>query len=143
MMPYLKPLDHNLIASYQSANYHVYATPPFTLNIGIASQCLKALYQSAHVKSACFLTAFNPHSQTLSEEENKLRNDQLISELKKHNLQLKTGIGLCPKSEWLGEESLLILGISLTVAKALGKKYGQNAIVWCDHDAVPQLVLLV
>jgi len=143
MMPDQKTLDPNLIASYQSANYHVYATPAFTLNIGIASQCLKALFQSAHVKSACFLTAFNPHSQLLSEEENKLRNDQLITELQEYNLQLKSGIGLCQKGEWLGEESILIFGISLTVAKALGKKYGQNAIVWCDHDAVPQLVLLV
>ena len=143
MTPRKKTLDISLIASYHSANYHVYATPAFTLNIGITSQPLKALYQSVNVKSAGFLTAYNPHSQPLGEEENKKRNDQLITELKQHHLKLINGIGLCPESEWLGEESILVLGISLKSAKALGKQYGQNAIVWCDHDAVPQLVFLV
>jgi hypothetical protein len=34
------------------------------------------------------------------------------------------------------------LGLSLEAAKALGKKYDQNAVVWCGPDAIPELVLL-
>jgi len=34
------------------------------------------------------------------------------------------------------------LGISQGDAEAMGRKYGQNAIVWAEDDAVPQLILL-
>ena len=136
-------IDSSLIESYQSANYHVYASEPFTLNIGVASQPLKSLYLSAHIKSAGFITAYNPHSQALSEQENKLRNTKLITEIQQRSLKFIAGVGQCPESEWPGEESVLVLGISLEAAKALGKHYEQNAIVWCDADALPQLIFLI
>jgi len=36
----------------------------------------------------------------------------------------------------------LILGITLADAEELGKRYGQNAIVWMEDDYVPQLIML-
>lgn len=136
-------IDPSLIASYQSANYHVYAPEPFTLNIGVASEPLKSLYLSARIKSAGFITAYNPHSQALTEEENKLRSVKLITEIQQRSLKFISGVGQCPESEWPGEESVLVLGISLEAAKALGKLHGQNAIVWCDADAKPELIFLI
>jgi hypothetical protein len=136
-------IDSSLIASYQSANYIVRAPQPFTLNIGVASQPLKSIYLKAHIKSAGFITAYNPHSHALTDQENVLRNAKLIAEIQQRSLKFIAGVGQCPESEWPGEESVLVLGISLEAAKALGKQYGQNAIVWCDADALPQLIFLI
>jgi hypothetical protein len=32
--------------------------------------------------------------------------------------------------------------MSLEAAKKLANQFAQNAIVWCDADAIPQLILL-
>ena len=136
-------IDSSLIASYQSANYHVHTPQPFTLNIGVPSPQLKALYLKMHIKSAGFITAYNPHSQALPDKENVLRNAKLIEEIQQRSLKFINGVGQCPESDWPEEQSILVLGISLEAAKALGKEYGQNAIVWCDADALPQLVFVI
>jgi hypothetical protein len=51
-------------------------------------------------------------------------------------------IGQHPSNAWAGEESFLCFGISLEAAKALGRRFEQNAIVWSAADAIPQLILL-
>ena len=38
--------------------------------------------------------------------------------------------------------TFLIFGISEEQASEIGKDFEQNAIVWCDKDAIPQLLLL-
>ncbi len=136
-------LDSDIIEAYQATDFQVKAEQPFTLNIGLPSQPLEALYKSSRVNSATFITAFNPFSQPLSEDENRLRNAKLIDEIKQRSLKFIAGIGQDPERKWPGEDSILVLGLGLEAAKALGKHYEQNAIVWCDADAVPQLILLV
>lgn len=136
-------LDSDIIEAYQATDFQVNAEQPFTLNIGIPSQPLEVLYKSSRVNSATFITAYNPFSQPLSEDENRLRNGKLIDEIKQRSLKFIAGIGQDPERKWPGEDSILVLGLGLEAAKALGKHYEQNAIVWCDADAVPQLILLV
>ena len=38
--------------------------------------------------------------------------------------------------------SFFVLGVSCAAAQSLGRKFEQNAILWCGPDAVPQLFLL-
>ena len=135
--------DSDIIEAYQATDFQVNAEHPFTLNIGILSQHLEELYKSTHVNSATFITAYNPFSQPLSDDENRLRNAKLVDEIKQRSLKFITGIGQDPERKWIGEISILVLGLGLEAAKALGKQYEQNAIVWCDADAVPQLIMLV
>ena len=135
--------DSDIIVAYQATDFQVNAEQPFTLNIGISSHPLEVLYKSSRVNSAMFITASNPFSQLLSEDENSLRNVKLIDEIKQRSLKYIGGIGQNPERKWPGEDSILVLGLGLEAAKALGKHYEQNAIVWCDADAVPQLILLV
>ena len=135
--------DSDIIVAYQATDFQVNAEQPFTLNIGISSQPLEVLYKSSCVNSAMFITASNPFSQLLSEDENSLRNVKLIDEIKQRSLKYIRGIGQDPERKWPGEDSILVLGLGLEAAKALGKHYEQNAIVWCDADAVPQLIFLV
>jgi hypothetical protein len=67
---------------------------------------------------------------------------QLEDEIKIRGLNFIPGEGKHPISDWPGESSFLIFDLSLESSKTLGRKFNQNAIVWCDQDAIPQLILL-
>ena len=132
-----------LISAYKATNFHVKAEPAFTLNVGIESPELKRLLKKHCVSNAAFITAWNPYSKTLSSEENKARNNLLENELKLLSLKFIEGFGQDPLGKWAGEDSFLVLGISLEVSKKLGLQFDQNAIVWADSDAIPNLILLI
>ena len=135
-------LDIDLISAYEVTNFHVKAEPAFTLNVGKASEELKALFKQNKVTSAAFITAWNPYSKSLSVKENQARNDQLKNELIIRSLKFIDGFGQDPLGQWSGEDSFLVLGIDLEASKKLGNQFEQNAIVWMDEDAVPKLILL-
>jgi hypothetical protein len=135
-------LDSALIEAYSATEYKVNLDPPFALSVGIASPGLKDLYSARRADSAAFITAYNPFSHQLSEQENALRQESLKAELIKRGLHFIPGVGEHPSGDWPGEPSFLVLGIALEAAKSLGRQFEQNAIVWCDSDAVPNLVLL-
>lgn len=135
-------LAPDLISAYEITNFHVKAEPAFTLNVGKVSKELKALFKQNHVTSAAFITAWNPYSRSLSDEENQTRNDQLKNELNIRSLKFIDGFGQDPLGQWSGEDSFLVFGIDLEASKKLGIQFEQNAIIWSDTDAVPKLILL-
>jgi hypothetical protein len=94
------------------------------------------------VDSSAFLTAFNPFSEPLNEQENDRRHELLMQELKFRSLSGFEGYGSHPDNGWSPEASVLVPGLSLEASKSLGARFEQNAIVWSGADAVPQLILL-
>ena len=52
------------------------------------------------------------------------------------------GAGRDLAGTWPEESSFVVLGLDLDAARALGREFSQNAIVWAGNDAVPRLVLL-
>jgi len=141
-MTKISNLTLDLISAYELTNFHVQATPDFTLNVGKFSEDLKNIFRQNSLGSATFITAWNPLSKQLSDEENRFRNDMLKKELITRSLNFLDGFGQDPAGKWAGENSFLVLGISLEAAKKLGDQFEQNAIVWSDSDAIPQLILL-
>ena len=135
----ISPVD---IQSYTDANYHIYEKPLFVINIGAKSSGLNKLYEGYEVSEAAILTAYNPMSQETNDKDNKLNNKQLELILKNQKLSYIRAEGICPNNNWPGEESFLILGMTLNAAKDLGKKFKQNAIVWSDQSTISQLILL-
>lgn len=135
-------LAPDLIGAYEVTNFHVKAEPAFTLNVGKVSEELKALLKQNNVSNAAFITAWNPYSKSLSDEENQARNYQLKNELNIRSLKFIDGFGQDPLGQWSGEDSFLVLGIDLEGSKKLGIQFEQNAIIWSDTDAVPKLILL-
>ena len=81
-------------------------------------------------------------SQETNVKDNNQNNKQLELILKNKKLPFIHAEGICPDNKWPGEESFLILGMTLNAAKELGKKFNQNAIVWSDQSAISQLILL-
>ncbi|MBN3792652.1 DUF3293 domain-containing protein [Burkholderia sp. Ac-20353] len=135
-------IPRDTIQAYLETHYHVAGDTPTTLQVGQFNPTLAAMYDARQVTGSAFITACNPFSQDLSPEANAARQEALARELEEHGLTFIEGIGKHPFNDWPGEASFLVLGATLDIAKALGQKHGQNAIVWCGADAVPQLILL-
>jgi hypothetical protein len=135
-----KTIDTKLWKAYEETDFIVHTKPEFTLNIGQFSEQLKQVLNSHKVTSAAFITAYNPFSQQLSEDENLERQDKLVKEIQSRGLNMLRGSGQDPDQKWEAEPSLLILDIAFEAAKKLARTYEQNAFVWCDESCTPQLI---
>lgn len=135
-------IDPATMQAYLETHYRVHGDAPFVLQVGQVSRDLLSLYARHHVDCAAFITGWNPYSREVSETENHERQKSLAVELTRHSLTFLEGIGQHPSNNLPGEQSVLVLGLNLEAAKALGERFGQNAIVWCGVNGVPQLILL-
>jgi hypothetical protein len=135
-------IPRDTIQAYLETHYRVLGETPATLHIGQFNPALAALHEAHHVACSAFITACNPFSRSLAADANDARQAALAHELDALGLTRIEGIGKHPSNNWPGEASFLVLGVALDVAKVLGENHGQNAIVWCGADAVPQLILL-
>ncbi len=130
------------IKAYLETEYHVLGDSPFVLSIGVASEPLEKLYKQTRTNCAVFITAWNPQSRNVDEATNKTKQAELAKELGQRSLACFDGVGIHPTGGWPKEPGFFVPGLSLEAAKKLGIKYGQNAVVWCGPDAVPELVTL-
>lgn len=139
-------LDPSLIRAYQDTHYRVDCAAPFVIKIGVPSEPLRQLYSQHRSDCAAYITACNPLGRSLSDADNTARQAALLNELTGRSLKSIHGVGLDSQGEepskWPGEASFLVLGLSLEATRVLACKHEQNAVVWCDKDAVAQLVLL-
>lgn len=135
-------LPAGLIEAYAQTEFRVHAQPAFTLYIGQHCALLQQAMAQARVNTCLFITACNPYSQSLNDDDNAQRTKQLETDLNRRGLSYLTGVGQHASNEWPGEASFLVLGALPDTAKDLGHAYEQNAVVWSDADAVAQLWLL-
>lgn len=135
-------IDSAIRQAYLETHYLLFGDTPLTLQVGIANPGLTKLYKAQFVESCAFITACSPWSQSLYAAANAQRQATLADELRYRSLAFVEGIGQHPSSQWPGEASFLVWGLSLEAAKALGTRHEQNAIVWCGPDTVPHLVTL-
>lgn len=89
--------------------------------------------------SFAIITAWNPASRRLPDEENAARNRDLEADLVRlgHAPVACVGVG---RDGW-SEPSFLVPGIALDEALALGRRYEQNAVVWGEDGGQPRLLI--
>lgn len=132
-----------LIASYRAADYRAGSgAAALNLRIDQHSEALAQLLAASGRQCAVFITACNPGSQLQSLAANQAVQARLREELSCHTSQIIEGTSSDPSGAWPAESSLLALGVELDVAEALGRQFGQNALVWAGADAIPRLMLL-
>jgi hypothetical protein len=108
--------------------------------IGSIDKKRDAVLDRAGASRWAFITAWNPASRQLSDEENSSRQSELATELHADGYQTLSGMGIGEDSAWPPESSLFVLGIPKRNARRLGRKCGQLAIV-VGHKSFPaQLV---
>jgi Protein of unknown function (DUF3293) len=122
-----------------------YIVPDLTMTvlIGQENKQLLEILLGNGVSTFCFITAFNPYSMRLEDEENEKRNQELARKLKKYPHY--EGYGTDQEELWQPEMSFLVLGITKEDAIELGKKYEQNALVFGEIESdrvIPQLLLI-
>jgi hypothetical protein len=135
-------IQPEILKAYSETDYRVDADSPFVLHINEYNAALGELYKVNSVDSCVFITAYNPNGQLLADIVNEQNQKMLVSELDYNTLKYFPAEGKHPNGNWPGEPSYFILGLSLEKSCRLGKKYKQNAIVWCGPDLMPQLVVL-
>lgn len=132
-------LDPELIAAYIETDYIVSDDPPLLLKIGEQNDGARILLASFGVTGGAFLTAWNPGSQKLSEDENDDRQMALLSEIEALRLNYLVGFG--EREDWR-EYSYFVLGPSMQTATELAQSFDQNAFVYVNESGMPELVTL-
>ncbi len=136
-------MNTELLKAYQDSKYVV---PELGLTILLNEKESKQipLLAESNDSTFCFITAFNPYSQSLSAKENSEKNIQLVQELVGYTYF--HGYGQDKEEKWQAEDSFFVLGITKEIAMQLGNKYQQNAILFgeiIDGCVKAELIVLV
>ncbi|HYT48130.1 MAG TPA: DUF3293 domain-containing protein, partial [Burkholderiales bacterium] len=101
-----------------------------------------ALLEAEGAATAAYITAANPLGERRSKARNALGVGALEDLIAASGYPRLAGEGRDPEGRWPAEPSLLVIGIYREHAAALGRLFGQNAIVFVEKGAAPELVLL-
>jgi len=122
---------------------HRRGTPELVLRIGRRNQGLDELLEHLQAAGAAFVTAANPHGEKKSYEENLAACDALCRSPLIIGYPWFRGEGRDPGGRWPPEPSLLIVGLPRKEAEHLGVVLQQNAVVFVEKGAKPELLVLV
>lgn len=99
------------------------------LRVGDTSAALDELLEARGLTTWAFVTAHNPASVQQAKSANDTAQARLLEDLLSSGLVCFEGDGVPDDPTWPPERSVLILGISLSSALALGRRHGQLAII--------------
>lgn len=128
-----------LLEEFKATTYLVY-NKDIPININRHNKRLEELLQDNKAESWAFITAWNPYSKVLTDEENNIRHQQLMAMTKKYVCFEGEGRGKDPK--WKPERSLLIIGIAKDDAAMIGNHFQQHAIVIGGYQKPAELLFL-
>jgi hypothetical protein len=135
-------IDPATVLAYQQTEYRVLGSVAAVLRVGVKCARLALLHQMHQVQCSAFVTACNPRGEVADAALNARRQEALAVEITRLGHVIIDGIGQHPTGTWPAEASYLVLGLSRAAARRLGQQFEQNAILWADSDAVPELILL-
>lgn len=121
-------IDKRLRQAYETSHYLV-DKPSLSIRIGELHPELDGHLSKTEFTHWSYLTAWNPGSRRLSQEENAARQDALLQIVGALDLPYAEGRSTHPTNDWPDEESVLIIGIELAQARALARDFGQLAFV--------------
>jgi hypothetical protein len=133
-------ISKELLLGYEATCYSI-LNPKIDIYLTKENEALQSFLTEHHFNSWCFITAWNPFSNALSLEENQRLNSLLEQDLT--NYAVFPAEGKDTIGNWPPEISFFVGGISKEEAIDLGKKYEQNAIVYGEIAALPELIILV
>jgi hypothetical protein len=125
-------IDAATLLAYQQTEYRVHGSVPIILQVGVRSAQLAILHQVHRTDCSAFVSACNPLGVLIDDAANTQRLGHIAI----------AGIGQHPTGTWPAEPSFLVLGLSRAGAQQLGRKFEQNAILWANAAAIPELLLL-
>ncbi len=129
--------DADLLAAYRATAWTI-ASPhgPLTLR-------LDGSPAPPRLRPSGIVTAYNPASLPTSDEENRVAHEALVRAVRALALPAwpcEAG-GTGPDAERWTEPGLALPGVPREVVVSLGARFGQNAVVWVEHDGGPRLLV--
>ncbi|MEO6081042.1 MAG: DUF3293 domain-containing protein [Steroidobacteraceae bacterium] len=111
------------------------------LTVDSPNAALLDLLHSRGTQSAAVITAFNPQGRRQDDTLNRAAQDVLLRDLTTAGHDIFPGRNEDPDGRWPVEASFLVLGISLSAARALAARHNQLAFLWADAvTATPRLI---
>jgi hypothetical protein len=138
----ISAIDAGSLQAYRETDYRVLEGLPTTLHVDAVCPELLLLHARHQAHCSAFITACNPLGRRAAAALNAQRQAALQAELSRRKLVAIRGIGQHPRNDWPGEPSFLVMGVTRRAARALGRQFEQNAIIWSGPDAVPELIPL-
>lgn len=132
-------IDQSLIEAYKNTIYTTFQ-PKLEIKIGQQNEDLSVFLFDNNAFTWAFVSASNPFSIKIAEEENLRRQKALIGFVENSSLRYLEGEGKSTDQKWI-EKSLLILDISKKEAIKLAQNFEQNAIVFGYFNRLPELIL--
>lgn len=131
------------IRAYRATDYRLgHTDKDIVIAVGLRSCRLAALFATKGINCGAFLTAFNPQGALQTDLENEQAHHELASKLKALHVEVIEGSGSEEGTDWPSEKSYFALGLNREDSIAIGNHFNQDAIVWVDQNAVPELILL-
>jgi hypothetical protein len=137
---YKSEVSEDMINSYLETNFQISSDEDFIVKLGYFSSMLSDLHKQHGCDTSAIITAWNPHSEPLPEDENHHKNEAL-KKIVMDQYVIVTAAGVDPKGERSYNQFFLLLGISRYDAMQIGKKFQQNSIVF-NESAIPELIML-
>jgi hypothetical protein len=130
-----------LVQAYRETEYHV-ASPEgsLTFRVGQENSNNDMLLIGAGVERWAVVTAWNPHSQQRSWEENDEAQDRLKKTIESQGFKWWEAAGTHPSNDWPAEESCLILNIAPHDARELCREFEQLAVLFGETGDAPWLL---
>lgn len=131
------------VRAYLATSYRICQQgQEIVLTIGQRSEALREVFARHGAARGALITAYNPLGAMQHDRLNDAAHAQLAARLKELGVEVIEGWSGDEGSNWPAEPSYFALGLDLERAKAVGKLFVQDAIVWVEADAVPRLILL-
>lgn len=135
--------EGELVQAYRQTSYWVETNEiSVRIRVGELNPLLDKLLNDCGVVEWSHITAANPDSIVYSDEENHKAHLELCRQSLGLGYKTLSGHGTADNAHWPSEESLLILGINRSVAKTLGERFGQKAIVVGEIGRPAELLIL-
>lgn len=110
------------------------------IRVGTLCPHVDRLLATRGVHCAAFVTAWNPRSRPWSRVANRQANQRLRAAIDRRRHRYLPGEGRPIAGDWGSEASLLVFGLTLRAATSLGRRFGQNAIVYVERGRPTRLV---
>jgi hypothetical protein len=121
--------DPALDAAYRATDYWVDGpNGPFVIRVGECNVNLEELLNDEVEFHWAYLTASNPGSVRLTDDENARRTRELRDLLGRRWHHVYDGVSVGRDGTWR-EPSFLVLGMTEGDAVEIGRRFGQNAVV--------------
>lgn len=119
--------------AYRTTTYRMKETREGVVNIRLDER-------SPRPGPMAYITADNPGSIQLSDQENKHRRAALNTELSASSYDLVAGESVDDLDQWPTERGFWVCGIDRDRARSVGRRFDQHAIVFVDASGAVELV---